>query len=51
MAILKALEQIPQLGDLTDRIVAIYTDNEVTIVAIKNHSIHNKLVEEIRDKV
>jgi len=51
IAILKVLEQIPQLGNPTDRIVAIYTDSKVTIDAIKNHSIHSKLVEEIQDKV
>ena len=51
IAVLKALEHIPQLGNSTDRIVAIYTDNKVMIDAIKNHSIHSKLVVEIRDKV
>ena len=51
IAVLKALQQIPKLGDLTDRIVAIYTDSKVTIDAIKNHSIHSKLVEEIRNNI
>jgi len=51
IAVLKALEQIPKLGDPTNRTVAIYTDSKVTTDTLKNHSIHSRLVEEIRDKV
>ena len=51
VAILIALEQILKLDDQTGRIVAMYTDRKVTIDAIKNHSIHSKLVDEIRVKV
>jgi len=51
IAVLKALEQLPKLREQTDRIVAIYTDSKVTIDALKNHSIHSRLVEDIRDKV
>jgi len=51
IAVLKALEQIPKLGDPTDRTVAIYTDSKVTVDALKNHPIYSRLVEEIRDTV
>ena len=51
VAILKALEQLPKLDDPTGRIVAIFTDSKVTIDSLKDHSMHNFLIEEIRNKV
>jgi len=35
IAILKTLEQVPTLDDRTGRIVAIFTDNKVTIESLK----------------
>jgi hypothetical protein len=51
IAILKALEQLPKLDDLTGRTVAIFTDSKVTLDSLQNHSMHSFLIEEIRNKV
>jgi ribonuclease HI len=51
IAILKALEQLPELDNPTDRTVAIFTDSKVTMDSLKNHSMHSFLIEEIRNKV
>ena len=49
--ILKALENLPKLNDPTGRILAIFTDNKVTIDSFKNNSMHNILIDKIRKKV
>jgi ribonuclease HI len=46
IAILKALEQIPQI-DSTGRIAATFTDSKVTIDSLKNHAQHSFLIEGI----
>jgi ribonuclease HI len=51
MAILKALEQLPQLDVPSGKIIAIFTDSKVTLDALKNHSRHSFLIEELRYKV
>jgi len=51
IAILKALEHLPKLGDLTGRIVTIFTDSKMKIDSLKNHSMHSFLIEEIRNKL
>jgi hypothetical protein len=51
IAILKSLEQLPNLEDLGSRTVAIHTDSRVTLALLKNHSTHSFLIEEIRNKV
>jgi ribonuclease HI len=50
IAILKSLEELTSLSDLNERKVAIYTDNKVTLASLRNNSIHNPLIEEIRNK-
>ena len=45
------MEQLPKLDDPTDRIIAIFTDNKVTLDSLKNYSMHSFLIEEIRNKV
>jgi ribonuclease HI len=47
IAILKSLEQLPNLEDQSSRIVAIYTDSKVTLESLKYHSMHSYLIEEI----
>jgi len=42
IAILKALEQIPQLGDPTDKIVAIYTDSKFSFCDRARKSVYFK---------
>jgi ribonuclease HI len=49
IAILKSLEKLPSLADQTNRIVAIYTDSNVTLASLKNNTIHSFLIEEIRN--
>jgi chromosome segregation and condensation protein ScpB len=51
IAILMSLEQLPSVADQTNRIVAIYTDSNVTLASLKNNNIHSFLIEEIRNKV
>ena len=49
IAILKSLEQLPNLEDLGSRIVALYSDNRVTLALLKNNSTHSFLIKEIRN--
>jgi ribonuclease HI len=51
IAILKSLELLPTLDGHNSRTVAIYTDSKVTLAALKNNSIHNYLIEGIRNVV
>jgi len=51
IAILKSLELLPTLEDHNTRAVAIYTDSKVTLVSLKNSSIHSFLTEETRNMV
>jgi ribonuclease HI len=52
LAIVKAIEEINKtfISESTRNIATIYTDSRVTIQSLKNHRIHNKLIEEIRSK-
>jgi ribonuclease HI len=51
VAILKALEQLLELGALTGREVAIYTDSKVAVDSLNNHTKHGFLIEKIRNKI
>jgi ArsR family metal-binding transcriptional regulator len=43
--------ELPNLEELSSRIVAIYSDSRVTLALLKNNSMHSFLIEEIRNKV
>jgi len=51
LAILKSLEELSFLPDHKDRMVAIYTDSQVTLDSLRNNSIHMPIIAEIRKKV
>jgi ribonuclease HI len=51
IAILKSLEQLPNLEDLSSRIEATYSDSRLTLALLKNNSTHSFLIEEIRNMV
>jgi len=46
-----ALEQLQEMETPTDGRAAIYTDSKVTIDSLKNHAIHDFLIEKIRNKI
>jgi hypothetical protein len=48
---MKSLELLPTLDGHNSRMVAIYTDNKVTLAALKNNFIHNYLIEGTRHVV
>ena len=53
LAIVKALEKIKELStsEIELKTVAVYTDSQVTLDSLRNSSIHNDLIETIRNKL
>jgi hypothetical protein len=48
---LKSLEELKSLSAHNERIVAVYTDSKVTLVALRNNFIHSPLIGALRNKV
>jgi hypothetical protein len=51
IAILKALEQLQEMGTPTGGTAAIYMDSKVALDSLKNHAMHGFLIEKIRNKI
>ena len=51
LAILKALEKLQDMDDITPKTAAIHTDSQITLDLLKNNRKQNKLVEEIKKNI
>jgi ribonuclease HI len=51
IAILKSLEQLPSLTDQRNRRAAINTDSKMTLDSLINYTVHNILIEAVRNRV
>ena len=51
LAILKSLDELPEIHDQKNKTAAMYTDSQVTLDSLKNTSIHTPIISGYKEKI